>query len=57
MHTGRLAFWVTVTCAGGRERIVEENARVDGVIPVAFPEGPCFWDVLADGQWSLVPEN
>lgn len=56
-HTGDSNFIVWVHCAGGSDLIQNTIGQVDGSTIVGFPEGPCMWDVRADGQWSLKPRD
>jgi hypothetical protein len=52
-HDGQSNFIVYLHCAGGSELIQNEIGLVSGSVRVTFPEGPCVWEVRADGKWSL----
>ena len=52
-HTGERNFIVQLFCADGQESVQNEIGPVRGSAMVRFMEGPCFWDVQADGIWSI----
>lgn len=54
-HQGQSNFIVFLHCAGGSDVIANEIGSLDGSTVIQFPEGPCFWEVEADGNWSLKP--
>jgi len=54
-HTGQRNFVVWVHCAGGSDLIQNEIGPVDASTIVQFEDGPCLWEVEADGEWSLAP--
>lgn len=54
-HDGQSNFAVWLHCAGGSELVQNEIGRVSASRVVRFLEGPCFWEVAADGTWSLEP--
>ncbi|MPZ13637.1 MAG: hypothetical protein GEU73_04315 [Chloroflexi bacterium] len=56
-HTGNQNFAVYLHCAGGSTLIQNEIGPVDGSRVVQFGEAPCFWEVLADGEWQLEPRE
>lgn len=56
-HTGRANFIVHLHCAGGSDLIQNEIGKVEGSTVVSFPEGPCLWEVQADGGWGLRPRG
>lgn len=54
-HDGQRNFIVYVHCAGGSNLVQNEIGAVSGSRIVTFDRGPCFWEVRADGSWSLQP--
>lgn len=54
-HDGERNFAVILHCARGRDLVQNEIGPVDSSTMIRFPEGPCFWEVQADGNWSLTP--
>jgi hypothetical protein len=54
-HNGQANFIVYSHCAGGSDLMQNEIGGVDGSRVVQFSRGPCFWEVQADGDWSLAP--
>ncbi len=54
-HDGERNFIVMCHCAGGSDLIQNEIGPVEGSRVVRFGRGPCFWEVQADGNWSLAP--
>ena len=56
-HNGDSNFIVTLHCRGGRELVQNKIGIVRGSTYISFPEGPCFWEVEADGEWSLRPRS
>ena len=55
-HDGDANFIVYLYCAGGQDSVQNEIGKVSGSVVVRFSDAPCFWDVRADGNWSLKPE-
>jgi hypothetical protein len=55
-HDGEANFIVHLYCAGGQDSVQNEIGKVSGSVVVRFRDGPCFWDVRADGAWSLKPK-
>ncbi|MFD3162843.1 hypothetical protein [Herpetosiphon sp. NSE202] len=55
-HNGDSNFIVQVTCQGGMDYAQNEIGTVDGSAIVKFSEGPCLWDVQADGDWTISPK-
>ncbi|WP_205701355.1 hypothetical protein [Herpetosiphon llansteffanensis] len=55
-HNGDSNFIVQVTCQGGMDYAQNEIGAVDGSAIVKFSEGPCLWDVQADGAWTISPK-
>jgi hypothetical protein len=55
-HTGERNFIVQLYCAGGEDGVENEIGKVEGSVVVRFKDGPCFWDVKADGDWTITPK-
>lgn len=55
-HTGQSNFIVHLLCAGGSDSVANEIGAVEGSVVVKFQDGPCFWEVRADGDWSIKPK-
>jgi len=54
-HDGQSNFIVWYHCSGGSDGIQNEIGQVSASGVVAFEDGPCLWEVEADGNWSLTP--
>jgi hypothetical protein len=54
-HDGQRNFIVELHCAGGSSLIQNSIGPFRGSGVVQFKLGPCLWEVLADGAWSLSP--
>lgn len=54
-HDGERNFIVHLHCAGGDDSVQNEIGKVDGAAVVNFERGPCFWEVQADGKWTMKP--
>jgi hypothetical protein len=57
LHDGSHNFIVYLHCAGGSDLIQNEIGAVDATAMARFSEGPCLWDVIADGAWSIRPRD
>lgn len=55
-HDGERNFIVHLYCAGGEDTVQNEIGKVDGAAVVTFADGPCFWEVQADGKWTMKPK-
>ena len=58
-HTGRRNFIVTLNCDGAYADLIQnEIGQVSGSRIVRFPQGAstCFWEVEADGNWTIKPQ-
>jgi hypothetical protein len=55
MHDGQSAFYVYAHCLGGSVLVANSQGAVQTTSQVEFPRGPCFWEVRADGNWTLQP--
>lgn len=56
-HDGKSNFIVHAVCAGGQVSVQNEIGRISGSRVIQFQNGPCFWEVRADGNWSLKPRQ
>jgi hypothetical protein len=54
-HDGQSNFAVWLHCGGGSDLVQNEIGAVAGSTVVQFEDGPCMWEVEADGNWSLQP--
>lgn len=54
-HAGKSNFIVRAHCAGGSSLVRNEIGAIDGSRVITFRTGPCFWEMRADGEWSLQP--
>jgi hypothetical protein len=55
-HNGERNFIVHLYCAGGDDSVQNEIGPVDGEAVARFEDAPCFWEVEADGDWSIRPK-
>jgi hypothetical protein len=55
-HNGERNFIVHLYCADGQDSVENAIGPVDGSVVVRFEGEPCFWEVRADGDWSLKPK-
>lgn len=55
-HEGEQNFIVQLICGGGTDYVQNEIGAVDGDAIVRFSDGPCLWDVQADGSWTIAPK-
>lgn len=55
-HTGERNFIVQLYCAGGSDLIENTIGAVDGAVVAQFGRSPCFWEIQADGDWTLAPK-
>jgi len=56
-HDGQSTFYVYAHCLGGSVLVEDRGGAVQDAPRVEFPRGPCFWEVRADGAWSLQPQT
>jgi hypothetical protein len=54
-HDGQSTFYVYAHCLGGSLLVANSQGAVHNTTQVEFPRGPCFWEVRADGTWSVQP--
>jgi hypothetical protein len=54
-HDGSSEFVVYAHCTGGSVLVEDASGAVQEQQQVTFARGPCFWEVRADGKWSLRP--
>lgn len=55
-HDGQTTFFVNAHCVGGSIVVENSSGAVQDSPQVQFPRGPCFWEVRADGNFSLQPQ-
>jgi len=55
-HDGQSSFYVEAHCQGGSVTVADESGAVQMSTPITFLRGPCFWEVRADGNFSLSPQ-
>jgi hypothetical protein len=55
-HDGQTAFFVFSHCLGGSVVVEDKTGAFQETLQLEFPRGPCFWEVRADGAWSLKPQ-
>lgn len=55
-HTGERNFIVHLYCADGQDSVQNAIGPVSGSVVARFEGDPCFWEVRADGDWSLKPK-
>ncbi len=48
-------FTAYVHCVGGSVLVAQHSEWFTEARRIDFPRGPCFWEVRADGSWSLNP--
>lgn len=56
-HAGESNFAVTLHCSDGVDLVQNEIGRVRNTVIPEFGEGPCLWQIEADGSWSLGPRG
>jgi hypothetical protein len=54
-HDGKSNFAVLLHCMGGSDLIVNEIGVFSGSTIISFDDGPCLWEVIADGNWNIKP--
>lgn len=54
-HDGQRNFVVWLRCAGGADLGQNEIGPLDVTGVVRFTQGPCLWEIRADGNWSITP--
>jgi hypothetical protein len=52
-HDGRRNFIVWLRCAGGDDLAQNNIGPTSGTAVTRFRNGPCLWEVRADGAWSI----
>jgi len=55
-HDGRSTFRVYAHCATRSILVEDTSGAVQDTPRVEFARGPCFWEVRADGTFSLQPQ-
>jgi hypothetical protein len=54
-HDGQSNFFVYAHCLGGSIVVEDKTGPFEDSPQVEFGRGPCFWEVRADGAWSMAP--
>jgi hypothetical protein len=54
-HDGPANFIVWLHCGGGLSLVQNLIGPTRGSKELAFEQGDCYWEVEADGNWSLTP--
>lgn len=54
-HDGKSAFFVYAHCVGGSIVVEDRTGAFEDAPQITFSRGPCFWEVRADGAWTLTP--
>jgi hypothetical protein len=56
-HTGSRNFAVYLHCDGELPDLAQnEIGAVDNEAVIRFGDGPCLWEVQADGDWTIAPK-
>jgi len=55
-HTGERNFAIILYCASGQDLVENEIGAVNDQAVVRFGDGPCLWQISADGDWSIAPK-
>jgi len=56
-HDGKSAFFVYAHCVGGSIVVEDRTGPFQDTPQITFSRGPCFWEVRADGAWTLRPQS
>jgi hypothetical protein len=56
-HSGSSNFIAWLHCASGSELVANEIGTVSGSTVIQIDEPPCFWQIEADGDWTLIPRE
>jgi hypothetical protein len=54
-HDGQTNFFVYAHCVGGSIVVEDKVGAFKDSAQIEFPRGPCFWEVRADGAWTMTP--
>jgi len=54
-YDGQAPFSANAHCVGGSNEVLSRPGAFDESVMVSLPRGPCLWEVVADGNWSLRP--
>jgi len=55
-NSGQRSYVVYAHCVGGDQLVLSRIGAVRGSMVVQFGRGPCYWEVLSDGSWSIRPD-
>ena len=54
-HDGQANFVVILHCPSGDQLVQNRIGAFQGTTILIIPPGACYWEVEADGNWSLMP--
>ena len=54
-NSGPRTHVVYAHCVSGDELVLERPGPGQGSMAVQFGRGPCYWEVISDGAWSIRP--
>ncbi len=54
-NVGRSNYVVYARCAGGDQLVQNRIGSFQGSAIVVFGRGPCYWEVISDGSWTIRP--
>jgi hypothetical protein len=52
-NEGQRAYVVYAHCRGGDQIVLDRVGAVRTTMAVQFGPGPCWWEILSDGSWSI----
>lgn len=56
-HDGEGNFAIWLYCGDGRDLMQNEIGAVNNTAIARFTDSPCFWEVTADGAWTITPRQ
>jgi len=54
-NTGKRSYVVYAHCLSGDQIVQDRVGPFQGKAVVAMTRGPCYWEVISDGSWSIRP--
>lgn len=54
-NSGQRSHVVYAHCAGSDQLVLNRAGSGQGSVFVQFGTGPCYWEVISDGSWSIRP--
>ena len=54
-NSGTRNYVVYAHCVSGDQLVLNRAGPGQGSMVVQFGRGPCYWEVLSDGSWSIRP--